>query len=161
DGRGVVEKGVRPLFTKNVNPVRSDHYSYTTYADPATAAGFEQARFGGPIGQLLLEDQEQVLAEFLGDGGRCAIRDVGTGTGRAAIARGKRGALMTGIDASREMLAVARVRAADQSVTVEFLEGDAQALRFQDRSFASVVCLRVLMHVPDWRTCLSELCRVA
>ena len=46
-------------------------------------------------------------------------------------------------------------------VSIEFVEGDAHALTFPDRSFDSVVCLRLLMHVPDWRRCLSELCRVA
>jgi SAM-dependent methyltransferase len=154
--------GSDPLFTKNVNrAVASEHYSYTAYADPAMAAGFEQARFGGPIGRLLLEDQEQVLVQFLGDVTSTRILDVGTGTGRAAIALARRGARVTGVDASREMLAVARRRAADQGASVEFLEGDARALGFPDRSFAAVVCLRVLMHVPDWRTTVGELCRLA
>src|SRR6185503_7274664 len=42
-----------------------------------------------------------------------------------------------------------------------FAEGDAHALAFGDRTFDAAVCLRLLMHVPDWRRCLSELCRVA
>ena len=34
-----------------VKPVPSkDHYSYTVYADPATAKSFDKRRFGGPIG---------------------------------------------------------------------------------------------------------------
>jgi SAM-dependent methyltransferase len=154
--------GSDPLFTKNVNrAVASEHYSYAAYADPAMAAGFEQARFGGPIGRLLLEDQERALATFLGDVTAKPILDVGTGTGRAAIALAKRGALVTGVDASREMLAVAKTRAAEERVAIDFLEGDAHSLRFPDRSFASVVCLRVLMHVPDWRRAIGELCRIA
>ena len=59
------------------------------------------------------------------------------------------------------MLEVARQRAAEQMVKVHFLRGDAHALDFKDRSFDVVVCLRVLMHAPDWRRCLSEMCRVA
>jgi ubiquinone/menaquinone biosynthesis C-methylase UbiE len=59
------------------------------------------------------------------------------------------------------MLAVARRRAADRGAAVTFLEGDAHALAFPDRSFDVVVCLRVLMHTPDWRRALAELCRVA
>ena len=38
--------------------------------------------------------------------------------------------------------------------------GDAHALDFPDRSFDVVVSLRVLMHTPNWRRCLAELCRV-
>ena len=59
------------------------------------------------------------------------------------------------------MLAVARTRAAEARLPVEFAEGDAHALTYPDRSFDAVVCLRMLMHVPDWRKALSELCRVS
>ena len=138
----------------------SDHYSYSAYADPAMASSFDAKRFGGPIGTILLRDQERVLAEFLGDVSGRRILDMATGTGRAALALAKRGALVTGVDASREMLSVARTRAADAALSIEFIEGDAHALAFPDRAFDSVVCLRMLMHVPDWRRALAELCRV-
>lgn len=137
------------------------HYSYEAYADPTMAAGFDAKRFGGPIGRLLLEDQERVLVDFLGNVSNQRILDLGTGTGRAALALAKWGAHVTGVDASTEMLSVARRRAADSSLSIEFVEGDAHALAFPDRSFDAVVCLRLLMHVPDWRRTLSELCRVA
>ena len=95
--------------------------------------------------------------------------DVGTGTGRAAIALAKRGAVVTGVDASAEMLQVAQRRAEEvlgrqrpgDAGVVTFARGDAHRLEFPDRSFDAVVCLRVLMHTPDWRASLSELCRVA
>ena len=47
-------------------PPPASHYSYAAYADPAMAASFDHARFGGPIGRILLEDQERVLMAFLG-----------------------------------------------------------------------------------------------
>jgi SAM-dependent methyltransferase len=137
------------------------HYSYSAYADPAMAASFDAKRFGGPIGTILLQDQERVLAEFLGDVSGRRILDMATGTGRAALALANRGAIVTGVDASCEMLSVARTRAADAGLSIEFAEGDAHALTFPDRAFDAVVCLRMLMHVPDWRKALSELCRVA
>ena len=136
------------------------HYSYTTYADPAMAASFDAKRFGGPIGRLLLEDQEGVLLESLGAVNGRRILDVGTGTGRAAIALARRGATVTGLDASSQMLAVARTRARAEDLSIDFVEGDAHALVYADRSFDSTVCLRVLMHVPDWRRTVGELCRV-
>ena len=138
----------------------SDHYSYSAYADPKMASGFDAKRFGGPIGNILLQDQERVLGEFLGDVSGQRVLDMATGTGRAALALARRGAIVTGVDASREMLSVARTRAADAGLTIEFTEGDAHALAFADRSFDAVVCLRMLMHVPDWRKALGELCRV-
>lgn len=148
-------------MSKNVTGSDPTHYSYTAYADPEMAASFDAKRFGGPIGQLLLEDQERVLTEFLGDVSNRRILDMGTGTGRAAIALARRGARVTGVDASKAMLSVARKRAADAELSIEFAEGDAQALAFPDRSFDAVVCFRLLMHVPDWRRSMSELCRVS
>jgi 2-polyprenyl-3-methyl-5-hydroxy-6-metoxy-1,4-benzoquinol methylase len=59
------------------------------------------------------------------------------------------------------MLAVAERRARAEAVEVTFARGDAHGLVFADRSFDAVVCLRVLMHTPDWRRSLAELCRVA
>jgi len=137
------------------------HYSYDVYADPAMAERFDAMRFSGPIGRLIAETQEERIAAFLAPVAERRVLDVGTGTGRAAIALAKRGAMVTGVDASAEMLAVARRRAADAGVTVTFARGDAHRLDFPDRGFDAVVCLRVLMHTPDWRASLRELCRVA
>jgi 2-polyprenyl-3-methyl-5-hydroxy-6-metoxy-1,4-benzoquinol methylase len=125
------------------------------------AAGFDSARFGGPIGRLLLEDQERVLFQSLGDVKHVHILDLGTGTGRAAIALARRGAIVTGVDASSEMLSVARRRASEEGLSIEFAEGDAHMLVFPDRAFDATVCFRLLMHVPDWRRALRELCRVS
>jgi SAM-dependent methyltransferase len=137
------------------------HYSYAVYADPAMAERFEGMRFGGPIGRLLAESQEQVIASFLEPVAGQTVLDVGTGTGRAALALARRGAVVTGVDASAEMLAVAR-RAADAArLRVTFAQDDAHRLGFEDASFDAVICLRVLMHTPDWRQSLGELCRVA
>lgn len=140
---------------------RADHYSYSVYADPAMAEAFDELRFSGPIGNLLARAQDEVVARFLRPVEGRRILDVGTGTGRAAIALARRGARVTGIDASAEMLAVARRRALAAQAEVTFQQGDAHELPYPDAFFDGVVCLRVLMHTPDWRRSLGELCRVA
>jgi SAM-dependent methyltransferase len=68
---------------------------------------------------------------------------------------------VTGVDASVQMLGIARERAKREHLDVELSVGDAHRLAFGDRTFDVAVSLRVLMHTPDWRQCLSELCRVA
>ncbi len=138
-----------------------DHYSYSVYADPAMAEAFDTMRFGGPIGRLIAESQERVIASFLAPLAGRTVLDVGTGTGRAALALAVRGATVTGVDASAEMLAVAERRAKSAGIAVTFARGDAHGLHFASRSFDAVTCLRVLMHTPDWRQSLGELCRVA
>ena len=100
------------------------------------------------------------MSEFLGDvSGQADSRSRHGHRTRSDRSR-RRGALVTGIDASSEMLRVARTRSQDAGLPIEFMEGDAHALAFPDRAFDSSVCLRLLMHVPDWQQTVSELCRV-
>jgi ubiquinone/menaquinone biosynthesis C-methylase UbiE len=141
--------------------VTERHYSYTTYADPETARTFDERRFGGPIGDLIASTQARVLANLIGTIRDRLVLDVGTGTGRAALLLARGGANVTAVDASDEMLAVARRRAAAEGVPVRFVVGDAHALEFPDRSFDVAVSLRLIMHAPEWRQCIGELCRVA
>jgi ubiquinone/menaquinone biosynthesis C-methylase UbiE len=139
----------------------SDHYSYTVYADPQTARTFDDRRFGGPIGELVAETQAAVIVRMAGEVRGRPILDVGTGTGRAALLLAKAGALVTGVDPSEQMLAVARERAKTHGQSISFRRGDAHSLEFPDRAFETVISLRVLMHSPRWREALSEMCRVA
>ena len=140
-------------------PSSAGHYSYTLYADPAMAEQFDRARFGGPIGELLAETQADLLRAYAGEGGD--VLDVGTGTGRAALVLARAGARVTAVDASAEMLRVARARAESLGVAIAFQPGDAHRLDYPDRAFDTAVSLRVLMHTPGWRQCVGELCRVA
>ncbi len=138
-----------------------EHYSYSAYADPEMARTFDNRRFSGPIGELIAKAQARVLANMAGRINEREMLDVGTGTGRAAFILALGGARVTAVDASEEMLAIARQRAAEQSLRIKFQRGDAHALDFADRSFDAVVSFRVLMHTPQWKRCVAELCRVA
>ncbi len=138
-----------------------EHYSYAYYANRENARAFDERRFGGPIGELIAATQARVLANMVGRIHERPILDVGTGTGRAALMFARGGAKVTAVDASEEMLAIARERSAAEGVAVKFLVGDAHALEFSDRAFDVAVSLRVLMHTPRWQTVLKELCRVA
>ena len=80
--------------------------------------------------------------------------------GASRLAAG--GAVVTGVDASREMLEVARARAAAaQRRRSSSTSPTRTRCRSADRSFDAAVCLRVLMHATDWRRCVAELCRVS
>ena len=140
---------------------RGDHYSYTAYADPEMARTFDDRRFGGPIGELVASMQARALTNMVGRIAERPILDVGTGTGRAALLFARGGARVTGVDASEEMLTIARRRAETEGLQVRFVRGDAHELDFTDRAFDVAISLRVLMHTPHWRRCIAELCRVS
>jgi ubiquinone/menaquinone biosynthesis C-methylase UbiE len=145
----------------SADPGKKDHYSYEHYRSDAVAEGFDALRFGGPIGQLVQHTQEVLLMAAFGPIRGRTILDVGTGTGRAALAFARAGAVVTGIDASEQMLAVARRTAEERKLAATFQVGDAHAIPFGDQQFECAVSLRVIMHTPDWQQCVSELCRVA
>src|SRR5581483_8744274 len=97
-------------------PRSGDHYSYAHYANERTARTFDDLRFGGPIGSLVASSQAKTLSDFVGRIQHRRILDVGTGTGRAALLFARGGARVTAVDASPQMLEVARARADEQGI---------------------------------------------
>src|SRR5687768_1147899 len=68
------------------------------------------------------------------------VLDLATGTGITAIAARERGATVTGVDLTPELLAVARTKAREEGFDdIDFREGDAEALPFADASFDVVL----------------------
>lgn len=70
------------------------------------------------------------------------------------------GAVVTGVDLSPEMLAVARHRAVEQGRPVGLALGDAQELPFADSTFDTVVSTYAMCSVPDLVQTISEMHRV-
>jgi SAM-dependent methyltransferase len=85
-----------------------------------------------------------------------SVLDVGCGPGYVSAAAAQRGAVPSGIDFSREMIAIAR-RMFPQ---IEFREGDAQQLAFADGMFDSVVANFALLHLTNPERACAEACRV-
>ena len=88
------------------------------------------------------------------------LLDVACGSGNATIPAARAGARATGLDPSAELLAIARERAADAMVEVEWVEGDPAALPFDDASFDLVVSVFGHMFAPDHERAAAELRRV-
>jgi ubiquinone/menaquinone biosynthesis C-methylase UbiE len=88
------------------------------------------------------------------------VLDVACGTGNATIPAAKAGARVTGLDFAPALLAIARERAADAMVEIDFVEGDAQELPFGDASFDRVVSTFGHMFAPDHERTAAEMKRV-
>ncbi|MBV8479066.1 MAG: methyltransferase domain-containing protein [Actinobacteria bacterium] len=101
---------------------------------------------------------EKVQAFLLPRGDERAV-DVGTGAGALALALAPHVREAVGVDRVSELLALARERAKGIA-NVEFVEGDAERLPFDDDSFDLAGTLRTLHHVPHPERVLAELTRV-
>ncbi|HET7028731.1 MAG TPA: methyltransferase domain-containing protein, partial [Candidatus Limnocylindrales bacterium] len=88
------------------------------------------------------------------------VLDVATGSGNAAIAAARAGAVVTGLDYVRALLARARARAAAEGFEIELVEGDAEALPFADASFDATISVVGVMFTPDHARAASEMLRV-
>ncbi|MBC8006777.1 MAG: methyltransferase domain-containing protein [Prolixibacteraceae bacterium] len=85
-----------------------------------------------------------------------ALLDIATGPGYIAAAAARRGATVTGLDFSSEMIA----EASKLHPGISFREGDAGSLPFPDASFDVVVIGFGILHFPDPDRALREAFRV-
>jgi SAM-dependent methyltransferase len=88
------------------------------------------------------------------------VLDVACGAGNATIPAAKRGARVTGLDFSPGLLEIARQCGAAANVEVHWVEGDAQAMPFDDHSFDRVISAIGHMFAPDHRRTANELRRL-
>ncbi|HLY08409.1 MAG TPA: methyltransferase domain-containing protein [Planctomycetota bacterium] len=101
------------------------------------------------------------LVRFAGVRAGQAVLDVACGTGPVAITAARRGARVTGLDLTPELLAQARDSAPIAGLSdVVWKEGDAEALPFADASFDVVLSQFGHMFAPRPEVATRELLRV-
>ena len=88
------------------------------------------------------------------------VLDVACGAGNATIPAARAGARVTGLDPSPALLATARERAADAMAEVTWVEGDVEAMPFEDAAFDRVLSTVGHMFAPDHRRTAAEMLRV-
>jgi ubiquinone/menaquinone biosynthesis C-methylase UbiE len=102
------------------------------------------------------------LLELVGDiddGQR--VCDIACGQGLATRELAMRGAQVTGIDISRNQLALARQYESQDPLGIDYVHDDAQTLDSQsDSSFDGVTCCMGLINIPDLDACLHAVHRV-
>ncbi|HYP42108.1 MAG TPA: methyltransferase domain-containing protein [Chloroflexia bacterium] len=142
-----------------------------THKDPAPTEGrlIRWARFYDPLIWLKLLGQTHKLRTLpldlanirLGE----RVLDVGCGTGDVTLAAARRvghGGTVYGIDASPEMIDVARSKARRRRLPAQFLVEPVEALSFDDGSFDVVLSSLMMHHLPRElrRRALAEIRRV-
>jgi SAM-dependent methyltransferase len=88
------------------------------------------------------------------------VLDVACGTGNAALVAAGKGANVTGLDLTPELFDRARERAAETGVEVQWVEGDAEDLPYDDASFDRVLSAIGIQFAPRHEVVAKELARV-
>ena len=88
------------------------------------------------------------------------VLDVASGNGNASLSAARRFAEVTAIDYVPMLLEEGRQRAQAEGLTVDFREGDAENLPFEDASFDVVISTLGVMFAPNQQKAAEELLRV-
>lgn len=88
------------------------------------------------------------------------VLDVGTATGNVALTAAGRGAAVTALDITPRMLDLARGRATEQGLVIEFVEGDLEDLPFPDVQFDAALSACGMWFAPRPALAVQELHRV-
>ncbi|HEV7933055.1 MAG TPA: class I SAM-dependent methyltransferase [Actinomadura sp.] len=140
--------GVPESFAQSADPARvNDYDSFAEAYSAENENNLVNAYYERPA-----------MLALAGDVTGRRILDAGCGSGPLSAALRDRGAVVTGIDASAGMLALARRRLGDDVAL--HLADLRDRLPFDDGAFDDVVASLVLHYLEDWGPTLAELRRV-
>jgi ubiquinone/menaquinone biosynthesis C-methylase UbiE len=102
------------------------------------------------------------IVSYLNLGPGSLVLDAGCGAGDHCTRIGQKGFRCVGIDLSEYALqtASARIAASNLKTRIALSLGALEAIPLKDKTFDAIHCRGVLMHIPEWKKALSELCRV-
>jgi SAM-dependent methyltransferase len=107
----------------------------------------------------LYETGERLVAR-VGVRGDEDVLDLACGTGNAAVPAALAGARVVGLDLTPEMFEAGRARAVAAGVEIDWMEGDAEDLPFEDRRFDVVLSTFGCMFAPRHESVADEIARV-
>jgi ubiquinone/menaquinone biosynthesis C-methylase UbiE len=121
-------------------------------------ATWESGDFG-QIAKVIMPVADEFMARIdLRPGTK--VLDAACGTGNLAIIAARSGCVTSGLDIASNLIAQARERAHQESLSIDYTEGDAEAMPYPDASFDTVVSMYGVMFAPRPERVVSELRRV-
>lgn len=162
DEAGELERGLAPPVVVDPDRLESDRARWIERSRAAWNARAErwdahaQANSSAPDRAAELDRIWEVLR--LRPGAR--VLDAGCGTGQVTIALAERGARVTGVDLSPEMMRRAEFHAAEHGVAIEWRNADISRIDEPLAVYDAILARVVLQFVPDVPGVLREFRRV-
>jgi SAM-dependent methyltransferase len=138
----------------------------TTQAIPGLTEVKQHARASWAAGdfpavaKLQLWAVGERLVRRVGIGRDENVLDIACGTGNAALRAAAAGGKVVGVDLTPELFVAGRALAAEAGVDIEWVEGDAEELPFQEERFDVVLSTFGVMFAPRHELAARELVRV-
>jgi SAM-dependent methyltransferase len=107
-----------------------------------------------------IADVGERVVERAGVGPGMSALDVACGTGNAALPAARAGARLTGLDLVPKLLERGQAKAEAEGLEIEWVEGDAEQLPFEDGSFDRVLSTFGHMFAPRHQRVADEMIRV-
>lgn len=118
------------------------------------------AWFKTPHGRYVQYYEHEMIMSLAEVKAGMKIADVGCGTGLYTEELCRLGANVVGIDISPEMLEIAAQKTIKYCSKIEFVEGDAASLPFNDNSFDLVFSVTAMEFFQKPKQCLHEMYRI-
>jgi ubiquinone biosynthesis O-methyltransferase len=112
------------------------------------------------VGAITEQLQRRLILSLLGDVDGRRVLDIGCGDGGLAIELRRRGAIVTGIDASSDMIKAARARAKREGLEIEFAVDAAEGISFAPAQFDAVVAVTILCFIANAGPVFREIARL-
>ena len=125
-----------------IDPVKEKVKNYwsssSKYYDQSPGLNSEEEKscWKKELGKVIGEEKKDIL-------------DVGTGTGFIASLLAELGHNVTGVDFSKDMLAVAEEKTKRLNLSIKLMECDAENLPFDENTFDCVICRYLLWTLPN------------
>jgi SAM-dependent methyltransferase len=112
------------------------------------------------IAELIDQAPPRDLLAVAGPAPGDEVLDVATGTGNIALRAAAAGGQVVGLDLTPELFGTARRRAGELGVAIDWVEGDAEELPFEDGRFNRVLSAFGVQFAPRHEIVARELARV-
>lgn len=112
------------------------------------------------LGNFVDTVEKKLIEEMAGFKVGEKVLDIGSGTGNYSIWLAKKGLQVTGLDQSKAMMNIAKKKADEEDLAIDWVEADATNLPFPNESFDLVLSVTAIEFMDDINAVLKETIRV-